>query len=119
MHTEYANAGNSWASIIGHIIAAPYPGVHAYASPDSYDFGDIETNTTSQPTSIVLANYGDLDLTISDIPASSGDFNLETTLSFPVTLATYDSLELEFSFSPSAEGIISEVYWYTIKWNRI
>ncbi len=29
---------------------------------------------------------------------------LETTLSFPVTLASYDSLEIEFSFSPTVPG---------------
>jgi hypothetical protein len=109
-HNEYANSGNSWATIIGHIIAAPYPGAHVYSIPGSYDFGDVETGTTSPSVSIVLANYGDIDLTITDIPASSGDFTLETSLSFPIVLATYDSISVEFSFTPSAEGLITEIY---------
>jgi hypothetical protein len=109
-HTEYATAGNSWATMIGHIIAAPYPGVHAFIIPDTYDFGDVETGITSPTASIILSNYGDADLIISDISATFGNFNLETTLSFPVTLATYDSLTLEFSFSPTAEGQVSAIY---------
>ncbi|MCW9094724.1 MAG: choice-of-anchor D domain-containing protein [Ignavibacteriaceae bacterium] len=108
-HTEYANVANSWSTYIGHLIAAPYPGAHVYPLPNSYDFGDVETGTTSPTVQIILANYGDADLTITDIPATSGNFNLETTFS-PVTLGTYDSLTLEFSFSPTAEGQVSTVY---------
>lgn len=110
MHTEYASAGNTWATMIGHIIAAPYPGVYAYAIPDNYDFGDVETGLTSSSASIILSNYGDADLIISDIPATFGNFNLETSISFPLTLATYDSVTLEFSFSPTSEGQVSSVY---------
>jgi hypothetical protein len=110
MHTEYANTGNSWATYIGHIIAAPYPGAHAYLQPGSINFKDVETGTTSVSASIVLANFGDADLIISDIPSSFGDFNLETTLSFPLTLTTYDSLALEFSYSPTAEGPATVIY---------
>ncbi|MGB5288130.1 MAG: FlgD immunoglobulin-like domain containing protein, partial [Ignavibacteriaceae bacterium] len=110
MLTEFASATNTWGTQVGEILIAPYSGAHAYPIPQSYNFGEIETGTTSQTTSIVLANYGDSDLIISDIPSSFGDFNLETTLSFSITLASYDSLLLEFSFSPSAEGLVSEVY---------
>ncbi len=110
MHTEYATASNSWATIIGHIIAAPYSGVHAQASPDMYDFGDIEVGTTSLNTSIILANYGDADLVISNISSTFDDFNLESTLSFPLTIASYDSVTIEFSFSPTTEGNVSIVY---------
>jgi len=109
-HTEYAAAGNSWATMIGHLIAAPYPGAYAYAIPNNYDFGDVETGITSPSASIILSNYGDADLIISDIPATFGNFNLETSISFPLTLATYDSVTLEFSFSPTSEGKDSAVY---------
>jgi hypothetical protein len=110
MHTEYAAATNTWATYIAHVIAAPYSGTHAYAIPTEYDFNDVETGTTSLSASIIIANYGDTDLTISNIPATFGDFNLETGLSFPVTLSTYDSLMLEFSFSPTTTGTASVNY---------
>ena len=110
LHTEYAAAGNNWATIIGHIIAAPYPGAHIYSLPDSYDFGDIEVGTTSSVASIIFANYGDADLVISNIPSTFDNYNLASTLSFPVTVASYDSLTLEFTFSPTSAGSSTVVY---------
>ncbi len=109
-HTEYANSGNSWATMIGRIIAAPYIGVRAYVYPDEYDFEDVEVGTKSMNASVVIANYGDADLIISNIPSSFDDFNLETTLSFPLTIASYDSVTFEVSFSPLTEGSVSVVY---------
>lgn len=110
MHTEYAAASNQWATIIGHIIAAPYSGVRAYVIPDAFDFKDVEVGTKSFNASIILANYGDADLVISNIPSSFDDFNFESTISFPLTIASYDSVTLEFSFSPTTEGAVSVVY---------
>ena len=110
MHTEYAAANNSWATIIGHVIASPYQGVYAYPIPAAYDFAEVETGTTSQTGEIILSNYGRDDLVITDIPANFGDFNLETTLSFPITLSTYDSLTLEFSFTPTVAGQATVTY---------
>jgi len=109
-HTEYANTGNSWATIIGRIIAAPYTGVRAYVYPDVYDFKEVEVGITSMNTSIIIANYGDADLVITDIPSSFDDFNLESALSFPITVASYDSVAFEVSFSPTSEGTVNVVY---------
>ncbi len=71
---------------------------------------EVETGTESQTASIILANYGDADLVITNIPSTFDDFNLKSTISFPLTLASYDSVTLEFSFSPTTEGNVSIVY---------
>jgi len=110
MHTEYADVGNNWATQIGQIIAAPYSGVRAYPIPGNIDFKEIEVGTKSLNSSMILANYGDADLVISNIPATFDDFNLESTVSFPLTIASYDSVTLEFSFSPTTEGAVNVVY---------
>ena len=110
LHTEYATPSNSWATIIGEIIAAPYIGVRAYLFPESFDFNDVEVGTRSFNTSIVITNYGDADLVISNIPSTFDDFNLESTVSFPITVASYDSITLEFSYSPTSEGAVNVVY---------
>jgi hypothetical protein len=110
MHTEYAAANNSWATVIGRVIASPYPGVRAYPIPAGYNFAEVETGTTSLPGSIILSNYGQSDLVITDIPSNFGNFQLITPLNFPITLTTYDSLTLEFTFSPTVEGQVSVVY---------
>ena len=110
MHTEYAAVGNNWSTMIGQIIAAPYIGVRAYVFPNEFDFKDVEVGTTSSKTSIVIANYGDADLVISSIAPSLEDFNFESSVSFPITVASYDSVTLEFSYSPSSEGADNVLY---------
>jgi hypothetical protein len=109
LHTEYAVASNNWATIIGHIIAAPYSGAHIHPLPESYDYGDIEVGTKSFNASIIIANYGNADLEII-IPSTFDDFNLETNVIFPLTIASYDSVTLEFSYSPTSEGTVNIVY---------
>ena len=101
--TEYVRAPNSWGTYVGRIRMAPYTGAHAYPIPNSLEFNEVEIGTESQTASIILANYGDADLVISDIPSAFDDFNLKSTISFPLTLAPYDSVTLEFSFSPTTE----------------
>ncbi|MFI5236964.1 MAG: T9SS type A sorting domain-containing protein [Ignavibacteriales bacterium] len=110
LHSEYANNSNQWATYIGQIIAAPYPGVHGHLAPGQFDFAEIEVGTTSSNTSIIVANYGDADLVISNIPATFGEFTLESNLSFPLTVASYDSVTIEFSYSPIDEGQDNETY---------
>ncbi|MFI5405567.1 MAG: T9SS type A sorting domain-containing protein [Nitrososphaerales archaeon] len=108
--TEFAKATNTWSTMVGRIRMAAYPGAHAYPIPGSIDFSEIEIGTESQTESIILANYGDADLIITNIPSTFDDFNLISVLSFPLTLASYDSVTLEFSFSPTTEGTAIIVY---------
>jgi hypothetical protein len=108
--TEYVRATNSWGTYVGRILIAPFPGAHAYPMPSAIDFMDIETGTESQKVTVILANYGDGDLVIPDIPSTYDDFNFQSTISFPLTLASYDSVTLEFSYSPTSEGTVDVVY---------
>jgi hypothetical protein len=110
MISEYAAATNVWGTHVGHIRLVPYSGPHAFSNPNSIYFSDVEVGTTSENMFVILSNYGDSDLLIYVIPSSFGDFNLETSLSFPYTLPTYDSLYLEFSFSPSQPGNTTLIY---------
>ena len=96
--------------MVGDFEVGPRSGVYAFGDPIICDFGDVEVGTISRIKTVVLANYGDQDLVINDIPSNVGDFNLETTLAFPVTLSTFDSLTLDFSFSPTVLGNITEEY---------
>ncbi len=110
MLSEYARNTNQWGTYIAEIRMTPFTGIYTYSNPDSLEFGDVEVGTTSQNISIIIANYGDSDLDITSIPSSSNDFNLESSISLPYTLSSYDSLTLEFSFSPSDIGSVSEDY---------
>ncbi|MCU0364525.1 MAG: T9SS type A sorting domain-containing protein [Ignavibacteriaceae bacterium] len=110
MLTEFANTSNSWGTQVGEIITGPYSGAYAYLVPRLIDFKEVEIGTKSQNASVIVANYGDADLVISAIPSTFDDFKLESTVSFPLTVASYDSLTLEFSYSPTAEGEVNVVY---------
>ena len=110
MLTEFANTSNSWGTQVGEIILGPYSGVYAYLFPRSLDFKEVETGTKSMNASVVIANYGDADLVISNIPSNFDDFNFESTVSFPLTVASYDSVTIEFSYSPTTEGAVNVVY---------
>jgi hypothetical protein len=110
MNTQYATATDLWGTRIAKIRMEPFTGVYAFANPLTLNFGDVEVGTTSEILSCILSNYGDADLIITDMPSSVGDFNLETTLSLPHTMQTYDSLEVKFSCSPTVAGVCSELY---------
>ena len=103
--------------MVGDLEIGPRSGVFAFLDPSSIDFGSIEVETNSGIKSVTLTNFGEEDLIITDIPSTIGDFILETFLTFPDTLSTYDSLVLDFTFSPTVEGD-TEVN-YTISTNDI
>jgi len=102
--SEYAADTDTWGTYVGQIRMVPFPGPTVFTDPDFIDFGDVEVGTASSSATIIVANYGDQDLVITDIPSSLGDFNLESNLTIPVTLTSYDSLEIDFSFSPTVPG---------------
>jgi hypothetical protein len=110
MFSEYAAAINTWGTWLTEIRMEPFTGVYAFTQTPSIDFGNIEVSTTSNTITAILANYGDQDLVISDIPLSMGDFSLDNAPTFPVTLSTYDSLSLDFTFSPTAAGDVEETF---------
>ena len=107
---EYAAATNTWGTFVGQIRMASYAGPHIYANPLEIDFGDVEVGQSSATYSTIISNYGDTDVIISDIPYSVGDFNVLTTLTFPFTLSSYDSLILEFNFTPTDTGRANVIY---------
>ncbi len=113
MFTEYAADTDTWGTYVGQIRMVPFTGVYAFANPLTLNFGDVEVETISDTLSTIIANYGDLDLVITDIPSSVGDFNLETSLSFPFAIPTYDSLKLKFTLTPTVAGVVSELYTIT------
>ncbi len=71
MHQQQINGEHGYSEI----RMAPYSGAHLYSNPAITNIGDVEVGTTSSNTTILVANYGDADLVITDIPSSVGDFD--------------------------------------------
>ena len=113
LFSEYAADVNEWGTWLTEIRMQPFSGVRAHTLTPDLDFGNIEVTTTSETITAILANYGDKDLIINDIPSSLGDFSLDNAPTFPLTLSTYDSLSLDFTFSPTVAGDAEENFIVT------
>jgi hypothetical protein len=105
MFTEYVAAPNIWGTWVGKVRLVPFSGIYPAVSVDVLDFGNVEVNTISDTLNLFVSNYGDADLVINNLPAETGPFRLLESLSFPLTLGTYDSLRLSFVFNPTDTGL--------------
>lgn len=97
-------------TMVGNFEVGPRSGVYAFADPIAVDFGEVEVGRNSLIKSVILANYGDQDLVITNIPSNMGDFHLQSNISFPITMSTFDSLTLKFKFVPGTLGNFEVVY---------
>jgi len=113
MLTEYAAATNVWGTYVAQIRMEPFSGAYVFANPLSIDFGNVEVIDTSSVYSVVISNYGDVDLTITAMPSSAGDFNVINVPSLPFTIASYDTLILNLNFTPTDTGIVTEIFNFT------
>ncbi len=109
LYSEFAAAPNTWGTWLTEIRMKPFTGVYPSVSPTTADFGDVEVNTSSGMETIIIANYGEDNLVISDIAANVGPFTRTSTHSFPLTLVTYDSIYVEVVFSPTQAGDYDEM----------
>jgi hypothetical protein len=90
-----------------------FPGIYPVTDPSIADFGDIEKNTSSQILTIILSNWGEDDLIISNIASSVGPFTLESIHNYPITLSRLESVEVEVVFSPVAAEDYNEILTVT------
>lgn len=107
---EYVAATNTWGTIVGQIRIQPFEGPYTHLSSSSLNFGRIEVGFDSDTIGVILANYGDSTLTITDIPDSSGAFHLVSDHTFPLILESYDSIEVKFQFKPRELGQLDLLY---------
>ncbi|MGE5436623.1 MAG: hypothetical protein ACM3O3_05295, partial [Syntrophothermus sp.] len=110
MFTEFASNTNTWGTWLTNIRMVPFLGVAAHSDNLNLNFGNVEINNESDILSATLANFGDQDLVITAIPDSAGPFKLLDELTFPITLHSYDSLTIHFSFYPTVPGNFQVVY---------
>ncbi len=115
MVSQFASGTNAYSCVVGQVRLEPFTGIYVYTNPsivDTLDFGRIEVGSVSDTIDIVLSNYGTDDLVISDIPESFGDISLLVSAhTFPITLETFDSLTLSFSFNPLSAGIEQSIIY--------
>jgi type IX secretion system substrate protein/HYDIN/CFA65/VesB family protein len=108
IYTEYVTAPNTWANWVGGVRIIPYDDAYIFTDKKVLDFGDNEVSTTSSTINVIVRNFGDPDLTITNIQNSNSEFSLLTSLSLPITLSSYDSLTLEYEYAPAVEGAATD-----------
>ncbi len=107
--TQYAESPSStWASQIGNIRLIPYQGPKIFSDSDSLYFGAIEVNNISDTLDLKIFNYGSDTLRISGIQITSNQFRLISGFSYPVKIATGDTITAQISYNPLTAGPIKD-----------
>lgn len=113
MISQYASGTNAYSNIVGQVRLQPFTGIFVYNADVNYEFGEVEVGEVSDTINVLIANYGVDDLIISDIPASVGDFTRVSSHAFPITLNTFDTLEVGIVFNPTTVGTQNIEYMFT------
>ena len=113
MISEFTANTNIWGTQVGQIRMVPFSGIYSFCSPTTTEFGDIEVNHNSEERTIIISNYGEEDLIISDIASSVGPFIRTSNRTFPDTLKSYDSLLVQVKFLPTAQVDYDEMLLIT------
>ena len=106
--TQYASASNTWSTWTGILRVAPYTGPKAFQDKSVLNFGEIEVNKNSHVEKFRLTSFGTDPLVINSMNFSTGNFILNTNLSFPYTLSPNTTIDIELTAKPLAPGVIAD-----------
>ncbi len=108
LFTEFSARTNTWGTWVGKVRLAPFNNANILSSDTLLDFGFNQIGKTSVIKQVVFKNAGYETLKISDIKTSHNDFKILNSLSYPIELATLDSLVLNIVFNPTAANDYQE-----------
>ncbi len=104
MHTEYVETTNRWGTWVGKVRMVPFTGVLLSTPTPSIDFGNVELGFSSDTLTAVIRNFGTDNLIISNMPGSAGSFTRISNFTFPLNLASFDSILVKFLYTPADTG---------------
>lgn len=105
---EYAHATNTWGTWIGKLRVTPEPGPHAIVFTSEISYEPAEFNTVGETKELVMKNFGDQNLVISNIQSQTGHFRVLGNPSYPITLIPYETKSFDVVFEPTVVGIFSD-----------
>lgn len=108
LFTEYASASNTWSTWTGILRIAPFDGPKGFVDKAVLNFGEVEQNKTSLPDRFKLTSFGTQSIVIDSLYFGSGNFILNTNLSYPFTLDPNRTIEVELSAKPVDLGPIAD-----------
>ncbi len=105
MATEYTESpDNTWAVMMGQVRLLPYQTPRIFTYVDSLNFGTNEVQTVSDTLKFNIYNFGSDTLRITNIVNGSSQFQLISSLSYPVKIKFSDSLIVKYVYKPTAIG---------------
>lgn len=107
---EHAAATNTWGTTVAQIRVRPFFGAYPFMDSTNIHFGNVEVGFSSDTVRVIISNYGDAALTISNIPDSVADFRRVSSHSFPITLNSFDSITVRFLYRPKSAGLVNVNY---------
>jgi len=108
LYSQYAD-GNFWGTWVMEVRMRPFSGVFTYASPNPVIFESKDIIDPPEVETVIITNVGVDDLIIDGIESPVGPFILLTSLNYPVTVSTFDILDLEIKFDPVEPGEFSKL----------
>lgn len=101
LFVEYAAGTNRWGTYNGWVRLKPFENPYALTFDREFNLGEVEIGKKKNYASFAISNMGNQLLQISDIAFSNSSFKLTQSLSFPFSLAFYDTLKLQIEFDPN------------------
>lgn len=103
MLAEYAESPvNTWGAWVAGVRLIPFTGAKLYSDKDSLDFGVREVSYPSDTLMITLTSQGQDTLQISSVQLPNSQYQLLTSVSYPVKLGYNQTKDLKFRFLPTA-----------------
>ncbi len=109
MFTEYAAGVNTWGVKVGALRLIPFNGVYANIIDTAFKYTELEVGLTSDTKTVVIENFGDEELVISEAKFGTQNFKIVSDINFPVSVPTYGSVEINVAFTPVEAGDIYDV----------
>ncbi|MCI0473032.1 MAG: hypothetical protein L0Y76_05545, partial [Ignavibacteria bacterium] len=105
--TQYAETpANTWAAQVAGLRLIPFSGARIYSDRDSVNFGVVEVSFGSDTISVNISSQGQDTLQITNIQLPNPQFQLLTSVSYPVKLGYLQSYNLKFRYMPSSAANI-------------
>jgi hypothetical protein len=108
LFTEYAAGVNIWGTWTGILRVAPYPGVKGTLDKQLLNFGEVEVDVTSKADNFKLTSFGTENLIIDSLYFGTGNFVLNTALTYPFTLEPNTTIDIQLAARAVELGNISD-----------
>lgn len=106
MLAEYAESPvNTWGAWVAGIRLVPFTGAKLFPDKDSLDFGVKEVTYPSDTLMLTITSQGQDTLQISNIQLPNNQYQMLTSVSYPIKLGYNQTKDLKFRFVPSAPQV--------------